>query len=268
MNDDISRILHFLVVGLRRRIPGFTVSVLRSIEERKPGPASQVQPSACLTSPHLRCGTRGLVQSRAPRVTWVAAPPRLSPSPAAAPEAAAPARSQARCAARSAVGAARTARGRRMALRGLAGSGPGSRGPADEAVATDEEREASALVAAGAVSEEDEEDEGRGRGLLRWDGFSAWLHCVCVVGFDLELGQAVEVRPSRTLTPCATRVPAPGRSQQSVWLAGRPAWTRADAHPGVAGRPSASILGCGPELVPLGGSWAVARGEKFSLGPF
>lgn len=30
--------------------------------------------------------------------------------------------------------------------------------------------------------------------LLPWDRFSAWLHCVCVVGFDLELGQAVEVR--------------------------------------------------------------------------
>ncbi|NXA33370.1 DEN6A protein, partial [Eudromia elegans] len=29
--------------------------------------------------------------------------------------------------------------------------------------------------------------------LLPWDCFSAWLHCVCVVGFDLELGQAVEV---------------------------------------------------------------------------
>uniref|UniRef100_A0A3B4VEF4 DENN/MADD domain containing 6Aa n=1 Tax=Seriola dumerili TaxID=41447 RepID=A0A3B4VEF4_SERDU len=30
--------------------------------------------------------------------------------------------------------------------------------------------------------------------LLPWDRFSAWLHCICVVGFDLELGQAVEVR--------------------------------------------------------------------------
>lgn len=28
---------------------------------------------------------------------------------------------------------------------------------------------------------------------LPWDRFSAWLHCICVVGFDLELGQAVEV---------------------------------------------------------------------------
>nr|XP_020466767.1 protein DENND6A [Monopterus albus] len=29
--------------------------------------------------------------------------------------------------------------------------------------------------------------------LLPWDRFSTWLHCICVVGFDLELGQAVEV---------------------------------------------------------------------------
>uniref|UniRef100_A0A670IJT5 DENN domain containing 6A n=1 Tax=Podarcis muralis TaxID=64176 RepID=A0A670IJT5_PODMU len=34
---------------------------------------------------------------------------------------------------------------------------------------------------------------GRLMPLLPWDRFSAWLHCVCVVGFDLELGQAVEV---------------------------------------------------------------------------
>uniref|UniRef100_A0A2I3S509 DENN domain containing 6A n=1 Tax=Pan troglodytes TaxID=9598 RepID=A0A2I3S509_PANTR len=80
-----------------------------------------------------------------------------------------------------------------MALRGPAGLGPGSRRPLDEAVAGAEGREAPALVAAGGAPEDDEEDDGRGRGLLRWDGFSAWLHCVCVVGFDLELGQAVEV---------------------------------------------------------------------------
>ncbi|XP_008580962.1 PREDICTED: protein DENND6A-like, partial [Galeopterus variegatus] len=80
-----------------------------------------------------------------------------------------------------------------MALRGPAALGPGSRGSLDEAVAVTEGREAPALVAAGSLAEDDEEDDGRGRGLLRWDGFSAWLHCVCVVGFDLELGQAVEV---------------------------------------------------------------------------
>uniref|UniRef100_UPI00398E83BF protein DENND6B isoform X7 n=1 Tax=Pristiophorus japonicus TaxID=55135 RepID=UPI00398E83BF len=32
---------------------------------------------------------------------------------------------------------------------------------------------------------------------LPWDRFSAWLECVCVVTFDLELGQAIEVRVGR-----------------------------------------------------------------------
>ncbi|KAL6046182.1 hypothetical protein STEG23_035492 [Scotinomys teguina] len=77
-----------------------------------------------------------------------------------------------------------------MALRGPEVFGRGSRGSLDEAGA--EGPEAAALAAAGVVLEDDEEDDGR-RGLLRWDSFSAWLHCVCVVGFDLELGQAVEV---------------------------------------------------------------------------
>uniref|UniRef100_A0A8D3E5U8 DENN/MADD domain containing 6Aa n=1 Tax=Scophthalmus maximus TaxID=52904 RepID=A0A8D3E5U8_SCOMX len=39
-------------------------------------------------------------------------------------------------------------------------------------------------------------DEEPGRTLLLpWDRFSTWLHCICVVGFDLELGQAVEYWP-------------------------------------------------------------------------
>lgn len=142
-----------------------------------------------------------------------------------------------------------------MALQDLAGSGPCSRGPLREAAAA-EEREAPPLVAAGATLEEDEEDDGRGRGLLRWDGFSAWLHCVCVVGFDLELGQAVEVRPGRIIAP----PPYPGPRAAAAPAEGR-AWRlgpRASAHPGVAGRPSAlqaglrsignsrgRILGCG-----------------------
>lgn len=29
---------------------------------------------------------------------------------------------------------------------------------------------------------------------LPWARFSAWLECVCVVTFDLELGQAIEVK--------------------------------------------------------------------------
>uniref|UniRef100_H2SXA5 DENN/MADD domain containing 6Aa n=1 Tax=Takifugu rubripes TaxID=31033 RepID=H2SXA5_TAKRU len=42
------------------------------------------------------------------------------------------------------------------------------------------------------------DDEPEEALLLPWDRFSAWLHCICVVGFDLELGQAVEVRgPTR-----------------------------------------------------------------------
>ncbi|XP_036286650.1 protein DENND6A isoform X4 [Pipistrellus kuhlii] len=80
-----------------------------------------------------------------------------------------------------------------MALWGPDSSGPCSRGPLEEAGAAAEEREAPAAEAAAAVAVPLDEEEDDGRGLLRWDGFSAWLHCVCVVGFDLELGQAVEV---------------------------------------------------------------------------
>lgn len=27
----------------------------------------------------------------------------------------------------------------------------------------------------------------------KWRNFSNWIHCICVVTFDLELGQALEV---------------------------------------------------------------------------
>jgi len=30
--------------------------------------------------------------------------------------------------------------------------------------------------------------------ILPWDKFSSWIHCVCIVKFDLELGPAMEVR--------------------------------------------------------------------------
>ena len=33
----------------------------------------------------------------------------------------------------------------------------------------------------------------RSPAVLPWDRFSNWLHCACVVTFDLELGQAMEV---------------------------------------------------------------------------
>uniref|UniRef100_A0A8C5QX52 DENN domain containing 6A n=1 Tax=Leptobrachium leishanense TaxID=445787 RepID=A0A8C5QX52_9ANUR len=44
---------------------------------------------------------------------------------------------------------------------------------------------------------------------LPWDSFSAWLHCICVVGFDLELGQTVEALypPHAKLTDKEVRVP-------------------------------------------------------------
>ena len=48
---------------------------------------------------------------------------------------------------------------------------------------------------AGPVVEDDSSDSL----LLPWDRFSTWLHCICVVGFDLELGQAVEVRTKRPI---------------------------------------------------------------------
>ena len=29
--------------------------------------------------------------------------------------------------------------------------------------------------------------------ILPWDRFQNWFHCICIVTFDLELGQAMEV---------------------------------------------------------------------------
>lgn len=39
----------------------------------------------------------------------------------------------------------------------------------------------------------------RHKASLPWDKFQQWLHCVCVVTFDLELGQALEVSDNRGL---------------------------------------------------------------------
>ncbi|KAG8225110.1 hypothetical protein J437_LFUL004031 [Ladona fulva] len=36
-------------------------------------------------------------------------------------------------------------------------------------------------------------DTLRSSAILPWDRFSSWCHCVCIVTFDLELGQAIEV---------------------------------------------------------------------------
>lgn len=59
---------------------------------------------------------------------------------------------------------------------------------------------------------------------IPWARFSAWLECVCVVTFDLELGQALEVsrpagRPSKTVR--VPRLPRP-EPLQTPLLSGRP----------------------------------------------
>ena len=41
------------------------------------------------------------------------------------------------------------------------------------------------------LSREDSSERGPP---VSWDNFSHWVCCVCVVTFDLELGQALEVR--------------------------------------------------------------------------
>ncbi|XP_049296809.1 chaperone protein DnaK [Anopheles funestus] len=45
----------------------------------------------------------------------------------------------------------------------------------------------------GSVIDRQEELEADGIAVGTWDRFSEWLHCVCVVTFDLELGQAMEL---------------------------------------------------------------------------
>lgn len=55
--------------------------------------------------------------------------------------------------------------------------------------------------------------------LLPWDRFSAWLHCVCVVGFDLELGQAVEVRAAAGGGTARLRAAAGPRRNRALPLA-------------------------------------------------
>lgn len=93
--------------------------------------------------------------------------------------------------------------------------------------------------------------------VLPWDRFSAWLHCVCVVGFDLELGQAVEVgdalrRSTRRgawsgMPPAQTRP----RARQDVQLCGEAALPSPACHAKVArGRKKpflpCAFIRCGP----------------------
>lgn len=41
--------------------------------------------------------------------------------------------------------------------------------------------------------EMEEECEPQSKNSSPWEHFSAWIHCICVVTFDLEIGQAMEV---------------------------------------------------------------------------
>lgn len=68
---------------------------------------------------------------------------------------------------------------------------------------------------------------------IPWARFSAWLECVCVVTFDLELGQALEVscpagRPSKTVG--VPRLPRP-EPLQTPLLSGRPSSPRCPTSP-------------------------------------
>lgn len=46
----------------------------------------------------------------------------------------------------------------------------------------------------GKIDDEDgEEDKNCITAILPWDRFSCWIHCICIVTFDLELGQAMEI---------------------------------------------------------------------------
>lgn len=87
--------------------------------------------------------------------------------------------------------------------------------------------------------------------LLPWDRFSAWLHCVCVVGFDLELGQAVEVR-------AAARE---GHSPRGLRAAAGPRWNRA--------LPLAPVLHRGGEsLAVLEETWLWGAPERRAAAPW
>lgn len=65
------------------------------------------------------------------------------------------------------------------------------------------------------------DDEPEEAFLLPWDRFSTWLHCICVVGFDLELGQAVEVRQEDQLTAIHSSIPLMENARVGLFYSGR-----------------------------------------------
>ena len=48
--------------------------------------------------------------------------------------------------------------------------------------------------AQGSVMRHVSREDSPGTGAISWENFSHWVCCACVVTFDLELGQAMEVR--------------------------------------------------------------------------
>lgn len=72
--------------------------------------------------------------------------------------------------------------------------------------------------------------------LLPWDRFSAWLHCVCVVGFDLELGQAVEVGEAAVWAPLGVGSAAPFPPLRAA-----PLWAGLSLRPAGIGESSGGI---------------------------
>ena len=74
------------------------------------------------------------------------------------------------------------------------------------------------MAAKNAVTEvekpKEEKTGGEGKRLRStWPRLHQWVSCICVVTFDLELGQAIEVRyqlaPPEVVTPLERNLPVP-----------------------------------------------------------
>lgn len=69
----------------------------------------------------------------------------------------------------------------------------------------------------------EEADDGDSR--CPWARFSSWLECVCVVTFDLELGQAIEVRSGVSLASLASWIIRDASDKTEIndwWILNRP----------------------------------------------
>lgn len=98
-----------------------------------------------------------------------------------------------------------------------------------------------------------------------WARFSAWLECVCVVTFDLELGQALEVsgrgRDAALLSRPLRCLPIPAHSY-STWYR-LPAWPRA-----LVGAPFHPVMeGVTPSITPCNEPGLLPRPSSSHLSP-